>query len=51
MIHREYKSLKLFIVIMIALLSVWQGKRNLSGFVGQVSAQDCSANWFLVECE
>ena len=51
MIRREYKSLKLFVVIVLALVSVWQGKRNLAWFIGQISSQDCSANWLLIECE
>jgi hypothetical protein len=51
MIRREYKSLTLFVVIMIALLSTWQGKRNLAWFVEQFSNQDCFSSWLFIKCE
>ncbi len=51
MIRREYKSLKLFVVIIITLFSTWQGKRNFSWLFSKVSGQNCSATWFLIECE
>jgi hypothetical protein len=51
MIRREYKSLKLFVVIVIAILSTWQGKRNLTWFLSQVSGQECSATWLLIQCK
>ena len=51
MIRREYKSLKLFVIILVALLSTWQGKRNLAWFASQVSNQDCSVSLLLIKCK
>ena len=51
MIRREYKSLKLFVITVVALLSTWQGKRNLAWSVGQISSQDCSATLLLIKCK
>lgn len=51
MIRREYKNLKLFLVVVISLLATWQGKNNLAWFASQVTEKDCFANWMLIECQ
>ena len=51
MIRREYKNLKLFLVVAISLLATEQGKNNLAWFASQVTEKDCSANWILIECQ
>jgi hypothetical protein len=51
MINRDYKALKLFLVIIISLVATWQGKNNLAWFVSQVSKKDCSISWLLIKCQ
>ena len=51
MIRREHKSLKLFVVTLIALFTTWQGKRNAAWSVEQISGQDCAATWLLIKCK
>lgn len=47
---RKHKLLRLSIVTIIALLSTWQGLRNLAWFYHQVFNQDCSAS-LLIKCK
>jgi hypothetical protein len=51
MIRREYKELKLFLAIAIAIAATWQGKNNLAFFVSQSSGQQCAASWLLPKCQ
>jgi|GEM_PF-5063485 len=50
MIRKDYKKTKLFLVTCIALMATWQGKRNLSWTIGQVSNQECSPSWLFIQC-
>ncbi|MGL5879916.1 MAG: hypothetical protein ACRC2V_19340 [Xenococcaceae cyanobacterium] len=50
MIRREYKTLKLFLALTIAIAITWQGKNNLAWFASGVSGQQCTPTWLLLKC-
>ena len=50
MIRREHKILKFFLVLMMAVLTTGQGKKNLAWFVSQSFDTECNASWLLIDC-
>ncbi len=51
MIRREHKVLKFFLVLMIAVLTTGQGKKNLVWVASQSFNADCNVGWLLIDCQ
>lgn len=51
MIPREYRTTKLILVFIVAVVVVWKGKNNLAWFASEVYGRKCTTTLLLIECE